>query len=133
MATQDKKLQDEVKDSAHRIWLAGLGALSAAEEEGSKLFARLVERGKGFEAEGKEQFSKAKKKAEKVYEDVTETLDDKVTAALHRLGVPTRDEIKRLTKKVEELTAKVEQLKPKAASATVADDEKKAPARKKAE
>jgi poly(hydroxyalkanoate) granule-associated protein len=132
MATQDKKLQDEVKDSAHRIWLAGLGALSAAEEEGSKLFARLVERGKGFEAEGKDQFTKAKKKAEKVYEDVTETLDDKVTAALHRLGVPTRDEIKRLTKKVEELTAKVEQLKPKAA-AVAADDEKKAPARKKAE
>lgn len=132
MATDEKKIQDEVKDSAHRIWLAGLGALAAAEEEGSKLFSRLVERGKGFEADGKEQFAKAKKKAEKVYEDVTETVDDKVTAALHRLGVPTREEIKRLTKKVEELTAKVEQLKPKAAAAA-ADDEKKAPAKKKAE
>ncbi len=132
MATQDKKIQDEVKDSAHRIWLAGLGALATAEEEGSKLFARLVERGKGFEADGKENFAKAKKKAEKVYEDVTETVDDKITAALHRLGVPTRDEIKRLTKKVEDLTAKIEQLKPKAAAAT-ADDEKKAPAKKKAE
>jgi poly(hydroxyalkanoate) granule-associated protein len=127
MDTQDKKLQDDVKDSAHRIWLAGLGALAAAEEEGSKLFARLVERGKGFEAAGKEQFAKTKKKAEKVYEDVTETVDDKVTAALHRLGVPTRDEIKRLTQKVEELTAKVEQLKPKATPAAAA------PARKKAE
>lgn len=133
MATQEKKIQDEVKDSAHRIWLAGLGALAAAEEEGSKLFTRLVERGKGFEAEGKEQFAKAKKKAEKAYEDVSETVDDKVTAALHRLGVPTREEIKRLTKKVEELTAKVEQLKPKAAAAATADDEKKASAKKKAE
>ncbi len=131
MATQEKKIQDEVKDSAHRIWLAGLGALAAAEEEGSKLFTRLVERGKGFESEGKEQFAKAKKKVEKVYEDVTESVDDKVTAALHRLGVPTREEIKRLTKKVEELTAKVEQLKPK--SAVAAEDEKKAPAKKKAE
>ncbi|HXU31429.1 MAG TPA: phasin family protein [Thermoanaerobaculia bacterium] len=132
MATQEKKIQDEVKDSAHRIWLAGLGALAAAEEEGSKLFSRLVERGKGFEADGKDQFAKAKKKAEKVYEDVSETVDEKVTAALHRLGVPTREEIKRLTKKVEELTAKVEQLKPKVA-VVVADEEKKAPARKKAE
>ena len=130
MATQEKKIQDEVKDSAHRIWLAGLGALAAAEEEGSKLFSRLVERGKGFEADGKEQFAKAKKKAEKAYEDVSETVDEKVTAALHRMGVPTRDEIKRLTKKVEELTAKVEQLKPKATPAATAE---KAPARKKAE
>ena len=130
MATQEKKIQDEVKDSAHRIWLAGLGALAAAEEEGSKLFSRLVERGKGFEADGKEQFAKAKKKAEKAYEDVSETVDEKVTAALHRMGVPTRDEIKRLTKKVEELTAKVEQLKPKATPAATAE---KAAARKKAE
>ena len=130
MATQEKKIQNEVKDSAHRIWLAGLGALAAAEEEGSKLFSRLVERGKGFEADGKEQFAKAKKKAEKAYEDVSETVDEKVTAALHRMGVPTRDEIKRLTKKVEELTAKVEQLKPKATPAATAE---KAPARKKAE
>jgi poly(hydroxyalkanoate) granule-associated protein len=130
MATQEKKIQDEVKDSAHRIWLAGLGALAAAEEEGTKLFSRLVERGKGFEADGKEQFAKAKKKAEKAYEDVSETVDEKVTAALHRLGVPTREEIKRLTKKVEELTAKVEQLKPRTSAA---DDEKKAPAKKKAE
>ncbi len=131
MSTQEKKIQDEVKDSAHRIWLAGLGALAAAEEEGSKLFSRLVERGKGFEADGKDQFAKAKKKAEKVYEDVSETVDEKVTAALHRLGVPTREEIKHLTKKVEELTAKVEQLKPKVAAA--AAEEKKAPAKKKAE
>lgn len=132
MATQEKKIQDDVKDSAHRIWLAGLGALAAAEEEGSKLFSRMVERGKGFEADGKDQFAKAKKKAEKVYEDVSETVDEKVTAALHRLGVPTREEIKHLTKKVEELTAKVEQLKPKVAAAA-ADEEKKAPARNKAE
>jgi poly(hydroxyalkanoate) granule-associated protein len=130
MATEEKKIQDEVKDSAHRIWLAGLGALAAAEEEGSKLFSRLVERGKGFEADGKEQFAKAKKKAEKAYEDVSETVDEKVTAALHRMGVPTRDEIKHLTKKVEELTAKVEQLKPKATPAATAE---KAPAKKKAE
>src|SRR6185295_5185989 len=131
MATQDKKIQDDLKESAHRIWLAGLGALSAAEEEGSKLFNRLVERGKGFEAEGKEQFAKAKQKAGKVIDDVAGTLDDKVTGALNHMGVPTRDEIKRLTKKVEELTAKVEQLKPRTAAAS--DEAKKGPARKKAE
>jgi hypothetical protein len=34
--TNDKNLQDDLKDSAHRIWLAGLGALAAAGEEGTK-------------------------------------------------------------------------------------------------
>jgi len=35
----EKNTQDDLKDSVHRIWLAGLGALAAAEEEGSKLFS----------------------------------------------------------------------------------------------
>ena len=45
-----RTLQDELKDSAHRIWLAGLGALAAAEEEGVKVFSRLVDRGRDVES-----------------------------------------------------------------------------------
>jgi polyhydroxyalkanoate synthesis regulator phasin len=111
---EGKKLQDELKDSAHRIWLAGLGALSAAEEEGSKVFNHLVERGRDLETKGKEQVGEAKKKAEKAWGGVSEKFDETLTDALHRLGVPTRDEIRTLTEKVEALTAKVEGLKPKA-------------------
>ena len=40
-------------------------------------------------------------------------VDEKLTETLHRLGVPTRDEIRALTQKIEELSAKVEQLKPR--------------------
>ena len=39
--------------------------------------------------------------------------DETLTNALHRLGVPTRDEIRNLTQRVEELNAKIEQLKPR--------------------
>ena len=54
MATKKKEsVPDEFRKSAHRIWLAGLGALSAAEEEGSKLFHMLVDRGTEYEAKGK--------------------------------------------------------------------------------
>jgi len=35
-----------LRKSAHDVWLAGLGALSLAEEEGGKLFKALV-RGRG--------------------------------------------------------------------------------------
>jgi polyhydroxyalkanoate synthesis regulator phasin len=44
-------------------------------------------------------------------------LDETLTATLHRLGVPTREEIRTLTLRVEELNAKVEQLKPRVAPA----------------
>jgi len=110
-----KKLQDELADSAHRIWLAGLGALAAAQEEGSKVFDRLVERGKDVESKGKDQAGKAREtvreKAETAWSSVGDRFDDTLTSALSRLGVPSREEIRNLTQKIEELNAKVEQLK----------------------
>jgi poly(hydroxyalkanoate) granule-associated protein len=120
----EKNTQDELKDSVHRIWLAGLGALAAAEEEGSKLFSRLVDRGRDVEVKGKvevdkvnekvrAEVDKAKVRAESAFEGWSEKLDEKLNAALHRLGVPTRDEIRNLTQRVEELNAKVEHLKPR--------------------
>ena len=106
-----KKMQDETKDSAHRIWLAGLGAWAAASEEGGKLFQQLVERGKDLESRGKEEVDKAKVKAGEVFSEAGSKFDEILTSALHRMGVPSRDEIHTLTQRVEELTAKIEQLK----------------------
>ena len=130
----DKKdIPADIKDSAHKIWLAGLGALSAAEEEGSKLFKNLVERGEGFESRGRVRYGdvkntvenaaeQAKDRVETTWDKVEGRMDEAVSAALGRLGVPSRDEIATLTQRVEELTAVVEKLKPA----------KKAPAKKPA-
>jgi poly(hydroxyalkanoate) granule-associated protein len=128
--TQERKLQDDVKDTAHRIWLAGLGALAAAEEEGTKLFSRLVDRGRDVEARGKvevekvvdkakSEYEKAKTKAGGSWEDIGGKVDEAISAALHRLGVPTRNEIHNLTKRVEELNAKIELLRPRVTHAPV--------------
>jgi poly(hydroxyalkanoate) granule-associated protein len=113
-----KELPAELKDSAHKIWLAGLGALAAAEEEGGKLFKNLVERGEGIEARGKKQVDKAKGAvsgsvtvAQSYWETFEKKLDEKLTAAIHRLGVPTKDEIDSLTAKVEELTSAIDKLR----------------------
>jgi poly(hydroxyalkanoate) granule-associated protein len=143
--TQERKIQDDVKDTAHRIWLAGLGALAAAEEEGSKLFSRLVDRGRDVEARGKvevekvvdkakSEFEKARTKAGSGWEDFGGKVDEAITAALHRLGVPTRDEIHNLTKRVEELNAKIEQLRPRVthAAASANGEEKSAAANRSA-
>ncbi len=117
-----KNLQDELKDSAHRIWLAGLGALAAAGEEGSKMFDRLVDRGREYEAKGrdeaKKQYDEAKSSAEDTWKGWGDKIDESVTKALHRLGVPSRDEIHTLTQRVEELNSKVESLKPRVTPAT---------------
>lgn len=116
----EKKLQDELKDAAHKIWLAGLGALAAAEEQGNKVFTNLVERGRDVEAKGKVEVDKVKSragevrtKAEATVEGWGDKVDETLTSALHRLGVPTREEIQKLTRRVEELNAKIETLKPR--------------------
>ena len=122
--TEAKKAQDELKESVHRIWLAGLGALAAAEVEGAKLFSRLVDRGRDVESRGKVEVDRVKAEAEKIgsqvkskaestFENWGGKFDETLTSALRRLGVPTRDEIRNLTQRVEELNAKIEQLKPR--------------------
>jgi poly(hydroxyalkanoate) granule-associated protein len=124
----EKNVQEELKDSVHRIWLAGLGALAAAEEEGGKIFSRLVDRGRDVESRGKVEVDKVKvevdkfkTKAESTFENLGEKFDEKLTSTLNRLGVPTRDEIRNLTLRVEELNAKVEQLKPRVTPAAGPD------------
>lgn len=130
--TNEKNLQDDLKESAYHVWLAGLGALAAAGEEGAKAFNRLVDRGRELENrskddfkvqadKAKEQFDKAKGKAEGQWEEWSEKIDEVLTRSLHRLGVPTRDEIRTLTQRVEELTAKVEGLKPRPGTESTAE------------
>ncbi len=123
-AKKKKKPSTEIRESANKIWLAGLGALAVAEEEGTKLFKRLVKEGESFEKRSKKQLEKVQGRVEEKVEDVRDraestwdrigsSFDDRVGATLNRLGVPSRHEIQRLTKRVEELTAKVDDLKPR--------------------
>lgn len=123
---ESRNLQQDLRDSAHKVWLAGLGALSTVEAEGTKLFQQLVDKGRTLESEGKEQVKKARERVESEVEKATgkvkdrvggavgdfgDTLEQTLTDVLHRFGVPTRDEIRDLTKRVEELNNKVDRLK----------------------
>jgi poly(hydroxyalkanoate) granule-associated protein len=104
-----------LRRSAHEIWLAGLGALAVAEEEGTRLFKTLVKKGAGMEALNKDRLEKLIAKVKPMREDAGARLqkvgvgmDNSMAAVLHRLGVPTRKEIQGLTKRVEELTHSLE-------------------------
>ena len=104
-----------LRRSAHDVWLAGLGALTLAEEEGGKLFKSLVKRGAVLESKNKDRIEKLVSRVKPMREDAAEALhkvgagvDGSMAAVLHRLGVPTRKEIAGLTKRVEELTHSME-------------------------
>jgi poly(hydroxyalkanoate) granule-associated protein len=131
MTKKKKSLQVEMMDNAHKIWLAGLGALAMAEEEGQKFFNNLVKKGDSFESRSKKQLEKVqgtvedqfegvREKAETAWSKLGKSFDEKVAEALQRLGVPSRMEIQKLTKRVEQLTKKVDDLKKPARRKTTA-------------
>lgn len=124
MAKSNATATTMLKDSAYKVWLAGLGALSTAEAEGTKMFNGLVKKGEKYEKTMSTDVGKATKKvrtrankvmdkAEKAFDKVTDTFDDKVGAALGRLGVPSKSEIRTLTRKVDRLTKAIEDMTPK--------------------
>lgn len=114
-----------LKESAHEIWLAGLGAFALAGEEGGKLFGQLVKKGEGLEKLNKTRINNLVNRAGDLQGDarmavarITTPIEAGMTSAMHRLGVPTRKEISTLTKRVEELTRVVARSKTKARKAT---------------
>lgn len=119
---ESKDMQAELRESAHKIWLAGMGALAVAGEEGKTLFQTLVAKGEEMEDRSKSQVDKVKGKLQDAKAGMSvmlgrlqEGVDEQVTAALAKLGVPTRKEIAALTKRVEELSKVVEKMKKAAA------------------
>lgn len=133
--SDDKQLAEAVRTSAQQIWQAGLGAFAKAQEEGGKVFAKLVR-------EGTELQKRTQKLAEDKVSDVTGTVtkmadnvskqaagswdkleqvfEDRVSRSLTSLGVPTQKDIQTLTKRVEELSKSVAALSGKKPAATKA-------------
>jgi poly(hydroxyalkanoate) granule-associated protein len=114
-----------IRESVEQVWLAGLGALALAEEEGGKFYTTLVRKGEGFEKESIARLRKLSARAEGMRDNVrTNTIgrlgtgfDDAMTTMLHRLGVPTSREIASLTRRVETLTEHLAQGRVPARSA----------------
>ncbi len=102
-----------IRDSATQIWLAGLGAFSKAQKEGTRIFDSLVQEGETVQAQAKKAASEA---FEQVKTKATQSLDqlswkqlegvfeERVAKALHALSVPTRKDLDTLSHRVAELT-----------------------------
>jgi poly(hydroxyalkanoate) granule-associated protein len=118
---QSESLQDELTERGREVWLAGLGALATVEEEGTKLFNRLVDRGQEFEDERRSKLEEATEKVreqsdealtqlEEASEETQSVVAESVNAAFDRFGVPTQKEVDDLADKVDHLSQQVDNL-----------------------
>ncbi|HEY8025471.1 MAG TPA: phasin family protein [Burkholderiaceae bacterium] len=147
--SDDKQLAEAVRTSAQQIWQAGLGAFAKAQEEGGKVFAKLVKEGTDLQkrtqklAENKvsgvtdtvtKMADNVSKQASGSWDKLEQVFEERVSRSLQSLGVPTKKDIAALTKQVEELSKAVTALsgkKPTAVKETPKPAAKK-PAAKKA-
>ena len=104
-------------ESARQVWLAGIGAWSRAQAEGSKLFDGLVRDGMAAEREGT-RTAGVRDAINRGTEDVREAasgtwdrmgqfVEDAVQRSLLRLGVPRREDLEALGRRIDALSSEL--------------------------
>ena len=124
-ATDARDFARVVLESPRQIWLAGLGAFSRAQSEGTKVFETLVKQGEAVEARTRSAASHtaaaartaARTKAKEMqqmaggtWDKLEKVFEERVARALTRLGVHTQSEVERLAARVDALSAAVNEL-----------------------
>jgi poly(hydroxyalkanoate) granule-associated protein len=106
-----------VRDSAQKIWLAGLGAFERAKSEGPKVFESLVEQGRSMGAravgaadEAMKNMRQAGSAAGGKWDKLEQVFEDRVSKSLGRLGVVTGREVESLSRQVADLNETVRSL-----------------------
>jgi poly(hydroxyalkanoate) granule-associated protein len=129
-----------MRESAQKIWLAGLGAYERAKSDGPKMFENLVEQGRnlGVKArEGADQALRAMREGAYSgagrWDKLEQVFEDRVAKSLQRLGVLTSKEVDDLSRQVKDLNDNVRNLmRGKPAKAKAAPRRKKAAGAKSA-
>ncbi len=102
-------------NGVRRVLMAGLGAVTLAQEEVEGFVSKLVDRGEIAEKDGRklidELLDKRKKRAEESSKRVEAEIEQRMDSLLSRMNVPSKKDIDSLSEKVTELTKKVEELK----------------------
>lgn len=118
---QSAQLSEKIKESARQIWLAGLGAYNKAEEDTGRIFDKLVKEGEELEnmtrGAVEKRFKAVEDRVEGVREKATDTFgklegvfDQRVSAALVRLGIPSKAQVQELEERVKSLEARLKKL-----------------------
>jgi len=125
---EQESAASDVRLYARKIWLAGLGAYSWAEQEGSEYIKELIRTGEETEKKAKrvidQKVEAANTELDAFNDDVAETVDAvesrldrienafdrRVASALNRIGIPSRHDVDALSAKLDGLTALLERV-----------------------
>ena len=120
---------------AQQVWLAGLGAMAKAQEQGSKAMETLLSDGLAFQrksqAEAQQRLQEATERLGHLASDFGQSasgrvdklehlFEDRVAKALHRLGMPSLLDIQMLSERVAQLESQVQALQGQASKASPA-------------
>jgi len=111
-----------VRDSAQKIWLAGLGAFERAKTEGPRMFETLVEQGRNMGARAVGMADDALKNVREAgyagnrWDKLEQVFEERVSKSLSRLGVLTTREVEELSRQVRDLNESVQSLMAGAAA-----------------
>jgi poly(hydroxyalkanoate) granule-associated protein len=121
MAKSSKKpsaAADTTAGPSHEVWLAGLGALAQAQAQGTKAFETLVSDGLAFQRKSQEQAQQRLQEATARLTDLAQDFgqqasvrvdklehlfEERVAKALHRLGMPTLQDMQVLQARIHAL------------------------------
>ena len=120
MARNQTKTQSEISiaesaaKSTRQIWLAGLGAFVKAQEEGNKAFVALVKEGERIQKKNRkvaeESIALVSTKVSDGWGRLEQGFEDRVARTLSSLGVPSKKDIDKLSKRIAELTVMIQKL-----------------------
>jgi poly(hydroxyalkanoate) granule-associated protein len=116
-----ERLTRRVTESAQQIWLAGLGALSRAQNEGKSLFDSLVKEGESMEERSRQQsdrgetlrdsvettLNQARERAAGTWDRVERSFEDRVQRVLRRMDIPSRSDIETLNDRLDALNRRL--------------------------
>jgi poly(hydroxyalkanoate) granule-associated protein len=139
-------VQDQLLNTVHQVWLAGLGAASKAQSGAPKVFEELVKEGARVHASASKaadqavrsvmtkaqsaiqgRVGDAREKASDTLEGLEKMFQTRVQRALQQIGVPSSREIEKLSARVDTLNTNIEKLaRKRAAPAKPRSDGKRA-------
>jgi poly(hydroxyalkanoate) granule-associated protein len=108
-----------ILESAQNIWLAGLGAFGKAQAEGGKLYQGLVKDGSALEQKTRKiagaaandvrgavvnSVTQVRERTQETWGRLEQMFDARLTAALAKVGVPSRKDFDELAKRIEDLS-----------------------------
>ncbi len=95
-------------EALRKLLLASIGVAVLAQEEAQVLVNRLVEKGQIAQEDGKKLMEDLRTRRR---EHLEKAIDARIEKALERFQIPTKGEIDKLSRKINDLSKKIDELK----------------------